>query len=348
MNAIDIGGRKVGAGQPCFVIAEAGSNHNGSLDSARALIRLAAEAGADAVKFQTFRAAKLYARSAGQSDYLNLEKSIYDVIAEMEMPYEWLPLLADEAARAGLLFMSTPFDEKSVDELEPHVPAFKVASYEMTHLPLVRYIARKMKPLIISTGTADLEEVRTTVEAVRATGNDRFILMQCTASYPAPPAALNLRTIDTMRREFGVPVGLSDHSRDPLVAPIAAVALGAAVIEKHFTFSNDLPGPDHRFAIEPDELRAMIAAIRQTESALGTGLKVPDEAEQELREFARRSIFTVRPIREGETFTNENIAVLRSGKAGQGLPPSALDDVLGKRARRALNADLPVAAEDIA
>jgi sialic acid synthase SpsE len=347
MKRFEIGGRVVGEGGRCLVIAEAGSNHNGSLEQAKALVRIASEAGADAVKFQTFRADKLYARNAGKSDYLGLDESIFDVIAAMEMPYEWLPVLAAEAARHGLLFMSTPFDERSADELEPYVPAFKIASYEMTHLPLVRYVAQKRKPLIISTGTATLDEVRETVDAVRATGNEQFALLQCTASYPAPVDALHLRTIATMRDAFGVPVGLSDHSRDPLVAPVAAVALGACAIEKHFTFSNELPGPDHRFAIEPHELHAMVAAIRQCEAALGRAEKRPDDIEQELRAFARRTIFTATDIAEGEPFTTDNLAVLRAGKAGHGLPPSALESLFGKSASRALPAGVPVAAEDV-
>jgi len=346
MKTVNIGGRAVGEGQPCLVIAEAGSNHNGSLDQAKALIRIAADARADAVKFQTFRAGKLYARNAGKSDYLKLDQSIVDVIAAMEMPYEWLPVLADEAKRNGLMFLSTPFDERSADELEPLVPAFKIASYEMTHLPLVRYIARKKKPLIVSTGTANLDEVRETVAAVRETGNDQLVLLQCTASYPSPLDALNLRAITTLRREFDVPAGLSDHSRDPFVGPVAAVALGACVIEKHFTFNNDMPGPDHKFAIEPDELRAMVAAIRECESALGTGEKKVAAVENELREFARRTIFTARAVSRGEAFTTENTAVLRAGKAGHGLPPSALDALIGKRARRDLPADVPVKSGD--
>src|SRR5687767_268242 len=273
MKTVRIGERVVGDGSPCFVIAEAGSNHNGRLDEAKSLIRLAADAGADAVKFQTFRADKLYSKNAGRSEYLQLDQPIFDIIAAMEMPYEWLPVLASEAARQGILFLSTPFDEESADALEPHVPAYKIASYEMTHLPLVRYIAKKGKPLIISTGTADLDEVRETVEAVRAAGNDQLIMLQCTASYPAPLESLNLRAMTTMREELDVLVGLSDHSREPLIGPVAAVALGAAVIEKHFTFSNELPGPDHRFAIEPDELRAMVRSIRECQAALGDGQK---------------------------------------------------------------------------
>jgi sialic acid synthase SpsE len=345
MKVIDIGGRAVGPGQPCFVIAEAGSNHNGNIEQAKRLIAIAAEAGADAVKFQTFRAAKLYPRSAGKSDYLKLDQSIYDIIAAMEMPYEWIPILAAESAKHGLLFLSTPFDEQSTDQLEPYVQAYKIASYEMTHLPLVRYIARKGKPLIISTGTAELSEVRETVDAVREAGNDALVLLQCTASYPAPLDALNVRALETMRNEFDVATGLSDHSRDPFIGPITAIALGAAVIEKHFTFSNELPGPDHRFAVEPDELKAMITRIRETEAALGTGEKVPQPVEDELRRFARRSIFATRAIRKGDLFSPENVAVLRCGKAGSGLPPSAWDALLGKRAARELAVDTPVTAD---
>ncbi len=302
MNTINIGGRIVGDGQRCFIVAEAGSNHNGSLEDAKALVRVAADAGADAVKFQTFRAGKLYTRNAGTSDYLKLDKSIYDVIASMEMPYAWVPILAEEAARNGLLFLSTPFDEQSADELEAYVPAFKIASYEMTHLPLVRHIAKKRKPLIISTGTANLDEVRETVAAVHAIGNEQLILLQCTAR--------------------------------------------ACVIEKHFTFSNELPGPDHRYAIEPGELRQMVARVRECESALGTGEKKTAAVEQELREFARRTIFTSKEIAQGEIFTTQNVAVLRTGKAGHGLPPAALDTLLGKRARHRMPPEVPVTVRD--
>jgi N-acetylneuraminate synthase len=346
MKTIDIGGRLVGDGQPCFVIAEAGSNHDGDLEQAKTLIRVAADAGADAVKFQTFRAEKLYTRNAGTSEYLKLDRSIFDVIASMEMPYDWLPILADEAAANGLLFLSTPFDEGSADELDAFVPAFKIASYEMTHLPLVRYIARKAKPLIVSTGTANLDEVGETVAAI-AEDNDALILLQCTASYPAPLDSLNLRAMTTMRNAFGVPVGLSDHSRDPIVGPVAAVALGACVIEKHFTLSNDLAGPDHRYAIEPAELRAMITRVRECEAALGSGEKNTAPVEEELREFARRTIFTAREIAAGEVFTTVNVAILRAGKAGHGLPPSALTALLGKRARQRLAADRPVMPDDV-
>jgi sialic acid synthase SpsE len=348
MKSVSIGGRAVGDGSSCFVIAEAGSNHNGRLDEAKALIRIAAEAGADAVKFQTFRADKLYARNAGRSDYLQLDQPIFDIIAAMEMPYEWLPLLADEAKRHGVMFLSTPFDEESVDVLEPYVPAYKIASYEMTHLPLVRSIAKKGKPLIMSTGTANLDEVRETVEAVREAGNEQLIVLQCTASYPAPLASLNLRAMTTMRNELDVLVGLSDHSREPLIGPVAAVAIGACVIEKHFTFNNEMPGPDHRFAIEPHELRAMIRSIRECEAALGTGEKRVSDVEQELRQFARRTIITIAPVAKGDVLSTSNIAVLRAGNVPHGLPPSKFDAVLGRNVRRDLDAGVPVTEDDVA
>ena len=347
MKSVGIGDRVVGDSSSCFVIAEAGSNHDGKLEQAMELVRIAAEAGADAVKFQTFRAEKLYSRNAGRSDYLQLDQPIFDIIAAMEMPYEWLPVLAAEATRLGVLFLSTPFDEESADALDPHVPAYKIASYELTHLPLVRYIARKGKPLIISTGTANLEEVRETVDAVRAAGNEQLIMLQCTASYPAPLESLNLRAMTTMRNELDVLVGLSDHSREPILGPVAAVALGACVIEKHFTISNELPGPDHRYAIEPDELRAMITSIRQCEAALGDGVKRVAGVEEELRQFARRTIITLEPIARGVVLSAKNIAVLRAGNGGHGMPPSAFDAVMGRSVRRDLAAGVPVREGDL-
>lgn len=348
MNKIRIGQRLVGDGEPCFIIAEAGSNHNRSLERAKRLIDVAADAEADAVKFQTFRAAKLYPKTAGTSDYLNISKSIYDVIAEMELPYEWIPALADYCSEKDILFLSSVFDERSSDLLDPYLPAFKIASYEITHIPLIRYVAKKGKPVIISTGTANLEEVRETVEEFRQTGNDQIILMQSTASYPAPADSLNVRVVQTLKQTFSVPAGLSDHSRDPVVGPVAAVALGANLIEKHFTLSNELPGPDHRFALEPAELRLMIQKVREAEKALGNGEKAMHPIEAELRGFARRSIFAVRQIAEGEVFSEENVAVLRCGKLPAGLHPKYYPELLGRRATRALAAESAIQPGDFA
>ena len=342
---IDVGRRRIGDGQPCYIIAEAGSNHDGRLEQARRLIDVAAEAGADAVKFQLFRARTLYARNAGRSDYLKLDRSIYDIIADMEMPYEWLPALAEHAAAASIDFMASVFDEESVDRLDSLVSSFKIASYEMTHLPLVRHVAARKKPLVVSTGTAELDEVRETVAAIGATP---FALMQCTAAYPAPLDALNLRAIVTLKATFGVPVGLSDHSRDPLLAPVAAIALGANLLEKHFTLSNRLPGPDHAFAVEPRELTALVARVREAESALGSGVKTVQPIERELRRFARRAIFVARDVAAGEPLGPDNLVILRCGALEPGLPPSAWERVLGRRAARPLRAEAPLTAADYA
>ena len=346
LTRVKIEDRWIGDGERCFIIAEAGSNHNGSMEQARRLIDVAVDAHVDAVKFQLFRASKLYPKEAGRSDYLKQDRSIYDIIAEMEMPYEWLPDLADYCREKGIMFLSSVFDEESVDKLDPYVPAYKIASYEMTHLPLVRHIAGKGKPVIISTGTANLEEVDETVEAFFGTGNRDLMLMQCTASYPAPTDSLNLRAVQTMKSAFGVPAGLSDHSRDPLIAPMAAVALGADLVEKHYTLSNLLPGPDHQFALEPAELGMMVANIREVERALGTGEKTHHSVESELRAFARRSIFAIQDVAKGDQFTPDNVAVLRKGNLEAGLAPKYYDAVLGSVARRPIPAGSAIHQRD--
>lgn len=348
MNRLKIGGKWVGEGEPTYIVAEAGSNHNGNFDQALQLIDAAAEAGTDAVKFQHFKAAKLYPRSAGESDYLQIPRPIYDIIREMEMPDHWLPRLAAHCDATGLTFLSSPFDEASADLLDPFVPAFKVASYEMTHVPLVRHIARKGKPLIISTGAATLGEVLHAVEVVRKEGNEQIILLQCTAKYPTPLEAVNARALVALREATGLPTGLSDHSQDPILAPVVAVALGACLIEKHFTLSNSLPGPDHRFAVEPHELKALVTCVRGAERVLGHGRKEALPEEQELREFARRSIFAIRDIRPGERLSPDNVAVLRCGKLGFGLPPEALETVIGRTALKPIRAEALISLDDLA
>ena len=348
MKTVHIGTRGIGPGEPCYVIAEAGSNHNGRLAQALSLIDLAASARVDAVKFQLFRASRMYPRSAGVSDYLATSTPIYDIIKAMEMPYEWLPALAERCDRAGVELLLSVFDEESADRVDPYVKAFKVASYEMTHLPLVRHICEKGKPVLVSTGTADLSEVAETVTVCREVGIYDPILMQCTAAYPAPLETLNVRALRTLEQAFDVPVGLSDHSRDPFVGPMTAVACGAAVVEKHFTLNNNLPGPDHCFAVEPKELRMMVDRIRETTSALGIESKVVAPVEEELRAFARRSVFALRDIVPGEEFTVVNVAVLRCGKNVPGLPPRRYVEVLGQRASRLVKAETAVQPADVA
>jgi len=347
MTRVRIGERWVGDGEPAYIIAEAGSNHNGSFEQALRLIDAAADARADAVKFQQFKAAKLYPRSAGASDYLNTPRSIYEIVRDMETPDDWVPELAGHCRRRGVAFLSSPFDEESADLLDPWVPAFKVASYELTHAPLLRHIARKGKPMIVSTGAAVLDEVLRSVEIIRAEGNEQIVLLQCTAKYPTPLDAVNARALVSLRDATGLPTGLSDHSRDPVLAPVVAVALGACVIEKHFTLSNLLPGPDHAFAVEPVEPRTLVQRVRDAEQALGHGRKETLPEEEELRAFARRSIFAARDIRPGEPLTRENVAVLRCGKLGFGLPPEALESVMGRTTARAIGAEALIRLEDL-
>lgn len=348
MTRVRLGARFVGDGEPVYVVAEAGSNHNGSFEQALRLVDVAAEAGADAVKFQHFKAARLYPRSAGESDYLNVPRPIYDIIHEMETPDDWVPALAAHCRQRGIDFLSSAFDEASADLLEPFVPAFKVASYEMTHVPLLRHLARKGKPLIISTGAAALPEVLHVIDVVRREGNEQMIVLQCTAKYPTPLAAVNARALVALREATGLCTGLSDHSRDPVVAPVVAVALGACLVEKHFTLSNRLPGPDHAFAIEPDELATLVRRVREAEQALGHGRKETLPEEEELRGFARRSIFATRDIKPGETLAADNVGVLRCGKLGSALPPEALDRVLGRAAARLIAAETLIRLEDLA
>ena len=339
---IAIGHRWLGPGEPCYVIAEAGSNHNGNLEQALALIDVAAEAGADAVKFQGFRARTLYPETAGTSGYLKDDRPIYDIVRAMEMPIEWLPALADHCRARGVDFLCTPFDAAWVEALDPYVPAFKVASYELSHLPLVRKVLERGKPTFISTGASALGDVMRAVELAREVGNERIVLFQCTAAYPAPPADVNARAIVTLREATGCHVGLSDHSRDPIVAPVVAVALGAVAIEKHFTLSNLLPGPDQRFAIEPGELAALVKAVRQAQAMLGTGAKEVLAIERELHGFARRSVFSLRAIKAGEAFSEENIGVLRNGTNAPGLPPEEHPRLLDRRAACDIAAGSPI------
>ena len=346
MNLVHIGDREVGGGAPVYVIAEAGSNHDQKLDQAKRLIDVAAEAGADAVKFQTFAADRIVAETPTRAKYLDsilpADKTMSDLFRELELPREWHADLFDHATAAGLDFLSTPFDFEAVDLLDGlGVKAFKVASYELWHLPLIREIASRGKPIICSTGMADMADVQDAVDTVAATGNEQLILLHCVVNYPPPFSDLNLRAIETLRAAFHVPVGYSDHSPG-WTAPVIATALGAAVIEKHFTLDRSLPGPDHRFALEPGELRSMVEAIRDTEAALGDGVKRMAAAESDLYRTARRSLFAARDIAEGSTLTEADIAVLRPGT---GIEVRDLPNVVGRTARRAIARHEPLSWE---
>lgn len=336
---IKICDRWVGKGEPCFIIAEAGSNHDRKLSQAKELIDVAAEAGADAVKFQTYSAETLYSKKTPQFSYLKeLEggKSTYEIIKERELPREWQAELAEHAKEKGIIFMSTPFDKAAIDELdEIGVPVYKWASFEITDLPLLKYVASKGKPLIISTGMCNLADIQEALDTVRSAGNQNIILLHCISLYPTQPAQVNLRMMDTMRNAFHVPVGLSDHTM-VISVPIAAVARGACVIEKHFTLSRKLKGPDHPFALEPNELKAMVKGIREVEESLGSSVKQMLKEEEEMARLGRRSIIAKVNIPKGAKITESMLIIKRPGL---GIPPKFVDIVVGRTAKQDIEAE---------
>lgn len=347
MAEFHIGDRPIGPDEPTFVIAEAGSNHNGEIDLAKELIDVASNAGADAVKFQTFRAEDMYVENSGEVEYLDDDRSIYDIIESMEMSYEWIPELHEYCDERDILFMSTPFDERSAEELAEYVPAWKVASYTSSHVPFLEHLAETDKPIIMSTGAHEISEISESVEVLQSAGVSDLVLLQCVATYPTPLSEINVRVVETLANEFDVLAGLSDHTLDPVTAPSASVALGGCVVEKHFTLDKSMAGPDHQFALEPDELDQMVSAIRDTEQALGTDEKRVLEVESELYEKARRSIHAVQPIEAGERLTKENIQILRPGEQTSGLAPKHYHEVLGSIAAHPISKGEGIHWEDI-
>jgi len=337
-----IAGRPVGPGHPCYVIAEAGSNHNRDLPTARRLIEVAAEAGADAVKFQTYTAEGLYSRHTPDMSYLKEgglvgeRETVWQLIKRIEIPWEWHAELAAHAADAGVTFLSTPFEEAAVDVLEEvGVPAYKIASYEINHLPLIERVAATGKPLLLSTGMASLGDIEHALDTASAAGARDVLLMHCAINYPPRFEDLNLRAIETLSRAFRIPVGWSDHTMGH-TADVVAVALGACAVEKHFTLSRAQEGPDHPFAVEPGELAAMVTAIREAETALGSSVKRATDAEREMYRLGRRSLVAARDIPHGRPLTREDIAVKRPG---YGIPVDELPNVVGRRLARDVEAD---------
>ncbi len=327
-------GRMVGTEYPCFVIAEAGVNHNGDSGRARALVDAAAGAGADAIKFQTFTTERLVTRDAPKAEYQRLRtaagESQYDMLKRLELPADTLRGLRQHCDEVGILFMSTPFDEESADLLEHlGLTVFKIPSGEIANLPYLAHVARKGKPMIVSTGMASLGEVEAAVLTIRANGNNNLVLLHCVSDYPADPADANLRAMLTLEQGFDLPVGYSDHTAGVEVA-LAAVALGACVIEKHFTLDRTLTGPDHAASLEPDQLKSMIHGIRVVESALGHGRKEPLASELRTAAVARQSLVAAQDARAGTILSDELIAVRRPGT---GLPPLMRPYLIGRTLR---------------
>ncbi|TCS62994.1 N-acetylneuraminate synthase family protein [Varunaivibrio sulfuroxidans] len=338
-----------------FIIAEAGSNWRmgtaaRDLAMAKTLIDIAREGGADAVKFQTYRAETVYVANAGSSDYLSssgIEDDIQDIFSDLAMPYEMIGELAAYCKGQGIAFMSSPFSPADFAAVDPFVQVHKIASYEISHIRLIELAARTGKPLVISTGASTEDDIAWAVGHFRAHGGGELALLQCTSRYPAPLDSLNLRVIPWLRDRFGVVAGLSDHSREPAIAPAAAVALGARVIEKHYTVDNRLPGPDHAFALLPGELKEMVDHIRAVERALGDGVKAVHAVEDELAAYARRGVQAIRDIAPGERLReDENFAILRPGKQILGSHPRHLDRIEGHTARRAIAQGEGIAPDD--
>jgi N,N'-diacetyllegionaminate synthase len=332
---INIGGKNIGTGEPCFIIAEAGSNHDCKLAQAKKLVDLAAEAGADAVKFQIYKAEGLYSKYTPEFSYLKGKKP-YELIKNIETPRKWLKDLAAHCSEKKIIFFATPFDYEAVDLLDKYVPAFKVASFEIVDLELIRYIAEKGKPIILSTGMSNLGEIEDAIKAAKSAGNEKIAILHCSSLYPAPLAAVNLRALETMKAAFNLPVGFSDHTLG-IHIPLAAAARGACIIEKHYTLDKKLPGPDHSFALEPDELKQMIRNIRDMEKALGNGIKDRSPLEgEEMYTKARRSLHAKTDIAKGTKITRDHLSVKRPG---YGIKPKHIDLLVGRIAKKDIKED---------
>lgn len=339
-----------------FIVAEIGSNwrmgtRKRDLLMARTLIDLAAQAGVDAVKFQTFKPETVYVKGAGKSGYLGEaghDEPIEEIFRDITLEYDLLPELAGHAKSCGVEFMSAAFSLADFEAVDPLVKRHKIASYEISHAPLIAAAAKCGKPLILSTGASGMADIEWALSHFKKHGGRDLTLMQCTAKYPAPPSSLNLKVILELEDRFGVPVGLSDHSRDPVLAPVAAVALGARVIEKHFTLHNRLPGPDHPFAVTPPELEDLVRAVRACEESLGTGRKEVLSEEEELFKFARRCLQATRDIKKGETLSlGDNMDILRPGNQPPGAHPREIDRIEGRLAARDIAEGHGIGPDDV-
>lgn len=343
MNHITINGRSIGLGQPAYIIAEMSANHNHSYELAVEILRAAKASGADAIKLQTYTPDTITLNCRTPEFMVGKGtlwegKNLYDLYGEAYMPWEWQPRLKQEAEKIGLDLFSSPFDFSAVDFLESmQVPAYKIASFELVDLPLIRKAAATGKPLIISTGMGTQEEITEAVATARAAGAKEIALLKCTSAYPAAPEEMNLRTIPDLIATYDVPVGLSDHTMD-LAPAIASIALGGCIIEKHFTLSRSTPGPDSTFSLEPEEFKSMVVAVRTTEKALGR-INYEISAKEKASRVFRRSLYVTVDMKEGEVFTEQNV---RSVRPAHGLAPKHLSEVIGKVSATAIQAGTPL------
>lgn len=365
MREIRIGGKLVGKNEPVLIIAEAGINHDGKYEQALKLIDIASECGADIVKFQLFKANKMYTKVAGKyTTAAGKKETIVDLLEKVELPYEWIPNLMEYCEKKKIGFLCTVCDEESGDILDSFdVDSFKMASYAITHIPLLKHISKKDKPVVFSSAGADITEVNEAIKTIKSTGNDKIVLMHCIAKYPAPLNTCNMNVLDTFKYAFPeVIIGYSDHTEDPVKAPVAAVMKGAKIIEKHFTIDKKLPGPDHCFAVDPQGLKEMVNAIRETEKRLinnenisiddvilGTSEKKVLEIEANLRRFAYRCMFATKNINKGETINLSNSAILRPGESERGIEPSFYELIIDNnvKANKSIKEGQPIRWKDI-
>jgi N-acetylneuraminate synthase len=347
--------KKLNNDSELFIIAEAGSNwksdnKKNDLAQAKKLIQVASSCGADAIKFQTYDSS-VYVDNAGKSNYLSnkgIKKSVNEIFDKFSMSYEMLPKLKNYCQQYGIEFMSTPFSVKDVEAVDKFVNIHKLASYEINHIPMLHALAKTKKPIIISTGASTIEEINFAIKTIKKFHNDKICLLQCTSKYPAEPQSLNLSVIPNLKKKYKLPVGLSDHSLDPLIAPLTAVGLGATIIEKHFTLNKSSKGPDHYFSLNPTELKTMISALRNSKLSLGNPTKEIHDDENELRKFAHRSIQAIKFIDIGEKFVlGKNIDILRPGNRKRGLDPRFLQKIINKKSNKKIKSGDGISLRDI-
>ena len=340
--SININKRAIGSTAPVFIIAELSANHNQDFDIAVETVKAAKEVGADAIKLQTYTADTITIDSSEEHFQLKeglwKGKNLYQLYKEAYTPWEWQPKLKKIADALGLICFSSPFDKSAVDFLDKmNVPAYKIASLEITDIPLIKYIALRGKPIFISTGIATKNEIQEAVDACREVGNNQVILLKCTSSYPAPINETNLRMISDLSTRFGVISGLSDHTLG-ISVPVASVCMGAKVIEKHFILDKKIGGPDAAFSLDKIEFKTMVDGVREAEKALGSINYILSEEAKKTRAYCR-SLFVVKDMKKGEIFSKENI---RSIRPGQGLKPKFLDDIIGKKAMKEIKRGSPL------
>lgn len=345
---IKIGNKIIGEGYPCFIIAEAGVNHNGSFEMAKKLIDAAKEAGVDAVKFQIFKSEEIVTPEGEQAKYqkenTGKEESQYEMLKRLELSYNDFKKLKEYCDERGIIFLATPHScKEDVDLVAELCLAIKVGSGDLTNFPILRYMAEKNLPIILSTGMATMEEIEEAIGVIKKEGNDKIILLHCTTNYPCPLEEVNLKAMDTLRNTFKLITGYSDHTQGIMVSAMA-VSRGACVIEKHFTLDNNLPGPDHKASLEPKELKEMVKSIRESEIILGDGIKKPKESEIEIAKMARKSLVAAKDIKEGEIIEENMLAVKRPGT---GIFPKRINEVIGKKAQKNIKKDSLISLEDL-